>query len=101
MRQRTIGSLATVLVELIRIAEDRIIIMPGCGITERNFKKVHERICAKEYHVHLPMEEVSKMEFLPGHIYMGGLLRQSEFSIAHTDERRVKTSRSLACFSND
>ena len=81
--------------EDVKIAGDRIIVMPGCGITERNFKKIHERIGAREYHVHLPMEEASKMEFHPGHIYMGGLLRQSEFTIAHTDERRVKTIRSL------
>ena len=100
-RVLTSGQEATVpegmdlLADLVRIAEDRIIIMPGCGITERNFKKIHERIGAKEYHVHLPMEEVSKMEFHPGHIYMGGLLRQSEFSIAHTDESRVGTIKSL------
>ena len=100
-RVLTSGQEATVpegmdlLADLVRIAEDRIIIMPGCGITERNFKKIHEMIGAKEYHVHLPMAEVSKMEFHPGHIYMGGLLRQSEFSIAHTDERRVGTIKSL------
>ena len=100
-RVLTSGQEATVtegmdlLADLVKIAGDRIIVMPGCGITERNFKKIHERIGAREYHVHLPMEEASKMEYHPGHIYMGGLLRQSEFTIAHTDERRVKTVRSL------
>lgn len=100
-RVLTSGQEATVpegldlLADLVKIAGDRIIVMPGCGISERNFKKVHERIRAKEYHVHVPMEEVSKMEFHPGHIYMGGLLRQSEFAIAHTDENRVRTIRNL------
>ncbi len=83
------------LADLVRVAGERIIVMPGCGISERNFKKVHERIGAKEYHVHVPMEERSRMEFHPGHIYMGGLLRQSEFAIAHTDENRVRTIRNM------
>ncbi len=83
------------LADLVRLAGDRIIVMPGCGISERNFKKVHERIGAKEYHVHVPMEEKSRMEFHPGHIYMGGLLRQSEFAISHTDESRVRAIRGM------
>lgn len=100
-RVLTSGQEATVpegmdlLADLVRIAGNRIIVMPGCGITERNFKKIHNRIGAREYHVHLPAEFGSKMEFHPGHIYMGGLLRQSEFSIAHTDENRVRTIRGL------
>ena len=95
-RVLTSGQEATVpegldlLADLVKIAGDRIIVMPGCGISERNFKKIHERIGAKEYHVHVPMEEGSKMVFHPGHIYMGGLLRQSEFTVTHTDEDRVR-----------
>ena len=77
------------LTELVKKAGDRIIIMPGCGISERNFKYLDERINAKEYHVFLPKEISSKMEYRPSHIYMGGLLRQPEFSIFHTDNERV------------
>ncbi len=78
------------LADLVRIAGERIIVMPGCGISERNFTKVKARVGAKEYHVHLPMEERSLMDFHPGHIYMGGLLRQSEFTVTHTDADRVR-----------
>ena len=77
------------LEELIAKAGDRIIIMPGCGISERNFGKVKERLNAKEYHVFLPCEEQSRMSFHPGHIYMGGLLRQSEFMVSRTSGDRV------------
>ena len=77
------------LTELVKKADDRIIIMPGCGISERNFKYLDEKINAKEYHVFLPKEISSKMEYRPSHIYMGGLLRQPEFSIFHTDNERV------------
>ena len=63
--------------------------MPGCGITERNFPKLQEKIKAREYHIYLPREISSKMVYHPGHIYMGGLLRQSEFTITHTSSQRV------------
>ena len=79
------------LAELVKISGDRIIVMPGCGITERNFDRIRKQIGAREYHIHLPREEKSKMEFHPGHIYMGGLLRQSEFTVTHTDPSRVSS----------
>ena len=81
---------ADLLADLVKKADDRIIVMPGCGISERNFPKIHAKINAKEYHVHLPAEERSLMKFHPGHIYMGGLLRQSEFTVIHTDAARVQ-----------
>lgn len=81
---------ADLLCELVKAAGERIIVMPGCGITERNFKKLDEKIGAKEYHVHLPGERASLMKFHPGHIYMGGMLRQSEFLLSETDSSRVR-----------
>ncbi|MBQ2259694.1 MAG: copper homeostasis protein CutC [Spirochaetales bacterium] len=89
-QEATVPEGADVLAELVERAGDRIIVMPGCGITERNFEKMKNIIKAKEYHIHLPQEFASKMEFHPGHIYMGGLLRQSEFTIAHTSVSRVQ-----------
>lgn len=80
---------ADLLESLVQKACDRVIIMPGCGINERNFQKLSSKIKAKEYHVHLPKEEASLMKFHPGHIFMGGILRQSEFSLAQTDSQRV------------
>lgn len=86
---------AELLAELVKLAGDRIIIMPGCGISERNFENIREKIGAREYHVHLPAEERSEMRFHPGHIYMGGLLRQSEFTLVHTDASRVREITSM------
>ena len=94
-QEATVPEGAELLAELVGLAGDRIIIMPGCGISERNFKRVHERIGAREYHVHLSREEESRMTFHPGHIYMGGLLRQSEFTLAHTDADRVRSIRNM------
>lgn len=88
-QEATVPEGADLLEELVQIAVDRIIVMPGCGITERNFPKLRDKIKAKEYHIYLPYETTSKMKFHPGHIYMGGLLRQSEFTITHTSSIRV------------
>ena len=88
-QEATVPEGADLLEELVQIAGDRIIVMPGCGITERNFPKLKDKIKAKEYHIYLPYETTSKMKFHPGHIYMGGLLRQSEFTITHTSSSRV------------
>lgn len=77
--------------ELVQQAGDRIIVMPGAGITERNFAYLHQQVGAKEYHIFVPSAVQSKMEYRPGHIYMGGLLRQPEFDLFHTDAKRVET----------
>lgn len=79
------------LAALVERAGDRIIIMPGNGITERNFEKVIEATGAKEYHVYVHSETPSAMQFRPDHIFMGGLLRQPEFYNKYTDAGRVKT----------
>ena len=78
------------LEKLVEMAGDRIIVMPGCGITEKNFDYLRKVVKAKEYHVFLPQEEKSLMEWRPGHIYMGGMLRQPEFQIVHTSASRVR-----------
>lgn len=79
------------LKKLIKQAGDKIIVMPGCGISERNFTYIKDELQAKEYHIFLPGNFESKMQYRPDHIYMGGMLRQAEFSISHTDVERVKT----------
>ena len=94
-QEATVPEGADLLEELVKIAGDRIIVMPGCGITERNFPKLQEKIKAREYHIYLPREISSKMVYHPGHIYMGGLLRQSEFTITHTSSQRVSDVMSL------
>lgn len=94
-QEATVPEGADMLEELVIRASDRIIVMPGCGLTERNFCKMKNKIKAKEYHVFLPVEHESRMKFHPEHIYMGGLLRQSEFTIQQTGADRVGMIRSM------
>lgn len=84
------------LIELVKRAGDKIIVMPGCGLTERNFATLHSKIGAKEYHLLLPGSVESKMVFRNPDIYMGGMLRQAEYSITHTDQERVEAVTTLA-----
>ncbi len=91
----TVPEGADTLAALVRQAGNRIVVMPGSGISERNFPSLHAKIQAKEYHIFLPREYRSRMEFHPDHIYMGGVLRQSEFTVSHTDAARVKDVRSM------
>lgn len=87
---------ADTLKALIEQAGDRIVVMPGCGIKERNFRKLDSIIGAREYHMSLNASHDSRMRFHPGHIYMGGMLRQSEFTLSCTDEERVRTIVSMS-----
>lgn len=72
------------LKELIKRAGDRIIVMPGAGINHRNFAYIRDTLGAKEYHVHPSYRKESEMTYRPGHIFMGGTLRQSEYGIPTT-----------------
>ena len=87
---------ADTLKALVEQAGDRIVVMPGCGIKERNFRKLDSIIGAKEYHMSLNGTCESRMRFHPGHIYMGGMLRQSEFTLSCTDEERVRAVVSMS-----
>ena len=93
--EATVSEGADTLASLVRQAGDRIIVMPGCGINERNFRKLDSIINAKEYHMSMNRSYESRMTFHPGHIYMGGLLRQSEFTLSGTSEERVRNLISL------
>lgn len=70
-------------------AKDRIIIMPGAGINERNMSYVVKELSAKEYHVMLNKEVRSPMTYRHPDIFMGGTLRPPEYSYEVTDAVRV------------
>ena len=82
---------ADTLRALVERAGERMIVMPGSGINERNFNKIKNLIGAKEYHMGLSSSITSKMVFHPGHVYMGGLLRQNEFTISRAGEERIRS----------
>ena len=78
------------ITELVRKAGDRIIIMPGAGITERNIGKIAAQSGVKEVHVVGTVSVESQMRYRQAHVFMGGELRPPEFARMVTDAGRVK-----------
>ena len=79
------------IAELVRKAGDRIIIMPGGGITERNFDRILRKSGAKEVHVAALTMVEGPMKYRNPRCYMGGELRPPEFDLLATDVGRVRT----------
>jgi copper homeostasis protein len=50
--------------ELVREADDRIVVMPGAGIRSSNIAALAERTDAREFHTSARVQRVSGMEFV-------------------------------------
>jgi copper homeostasis protein len=75
--------------DLIRRAGDRIIVMPGGGITARNVERIASVAGLKEIHFAALEPEAGGMRFRRPHVFMGGELRPPEY------ERPVTSSPTL------
>ena len=81
----TSGQEATVLeglpliAELVRGAADRIIVMPGGGITARNVDRIVATAKPREIHFAALEPAAGGMRFRRHHVFMGGELRPPEF----------------------
>ncbi|GAA0403428.1 copper homeostasis protein CutC [Microbispora corallina] len=70
---------APLIASLVERAGDRLVVMPGGGITPRNAGRVVEATGAKEIHFAALVDEPSPVVHRNPYPYMGGELRQSEF----------------------
>ena len=80
---------ADLLAELVKRAGDRIIIMPGGGVRERNIKKIRSLTGAKEYHFTAFEAAESQMQYRNQRVFMGGALRPPEYSQNLTSPKRI------------
>jgi len=80
------------IAELVQIAGDRVIIMPGGG-TERNVGKVVARSGVREVHVIGTTSVESAMHFRNQRVFMGGELRPPEYTRLTTDPERIRQLR--------
>ena len=78
------------IAELERLSENRIIVMPGAGITEKNVRLLLENTNVKEIHMSGSEKVESKMQYRKDNVFMGGTLRQDEFCIKRTDSLKIK-----------
>ena len=78
------------ITELVRQAGERIIIMPGGGVTERNIQKIVAQSGVKEIHMLGTVSFESPMTYRNPRCFMGGELRPPEFTRIVTDPNRVR-----------
>lgn len=82
------------LSKLIEKADNRIIIMPGCGINEENILKIARETGATELHMSLRTKIEGGMKFRNPDVLMGAS-DMSEFSYDQTDAERVRKAYQL------
>lgn len=76
--------------QLVDVADDRIIIMPGSGISESNIQELRDFTEAKEFHLTGRKSYPSKMEYRPEGIYFGGLSQIPEYELKFTDPEIIR-----------
>ncbi len=72
------------IADLVRRAGDRVIVMPGGGITERNVARIVAEARPKEIHFAALVPVPSPATVRNAHVFMGGELRQPEWSRLET-----------------
>jgi len=78
------------IAELVKRAGDRIIIMPGGGINERNLAKIVAASGAREFHARGSTTIEGRMKYRSSRVFMGGVLRPPEYTIRATDSNCVQ-----------
>ena len=79
------------IVELIKRAADRIVIMPGGGITKRNVGKIVAVAEPREIHFAALEPVASGMQFRRPHVFMGGELRPPEYDRLDTSVASIRS----------
>jgi len=80
----------------VRRAEDRIMVMPGGGITERNLPKILRQSGAREFHVSASTTRDTRMTFRNPRVAMGRQVGPPEYQSSVASEARVRAFRELA-----
>ncbi len=84
------------LASLVKHAEDKIIVVPGGGITERNLQRILRESGAKEFHCSARSSHESTMVYRNQCVSMGASYGPPEFSIKVADTARVEQFARLA-----
>lgn len=83
---------AALIAELVRRANGRIIIMPGCGVNEHNVAELARTTGAQEFHMSARHRIESGMVYRNDRVSMGGTVTVEEFARDLTDPQRVAKS---------
>ncbi|GAB4191609.1 MAG: copper homeostasis protein CutC [Thermoflexibacter sp.] len=83
------------LADLVKKANQRIIIMAGGGVTERNIPKIHRLTGITEFHSSARKNVNSNMQYQQNQVSMGGELRMPEFINSFADAEKVRKMKEL------
>jgi copper homeostasis protein len=83
------------IADLVRRANDRIIIMPGGGLNARNVSKVIKETRAHEVHLTGFVNVESQMRHRNERVFMGGSLRPPEYARSVTDANKIAEIRQI------
>lgn len=90
-QERTAFEGADLIAQLVEKAAQRIIILPGGGITERNLRKIVANTGVRECHTSGRKSIASTMTYQKSHVFMGGELRLPEYSLSVVDAEKIRT----------
>lgn len=79
------------IASLVKKAGDRIIVMPGGGITARNLGRILEAARPREIHFAALEPAASGMKFRRAHVFMGGELRPPEYDRLDTSADAIRS----------
>ena len=84
------------IAELIQLAGDRIVVMPGGGLSERNLPKILRQSGAREFHVSAGSTRESPMTFRNPRVAMGRQVGPPEYQSSVASDTRIRAFRELA-----
>lgn len=94
-QKNTVPEGLDLLKQLVEKANNRIIIIPGSGISENNIKEIRDYTGAKEFHLTGRKSIPSKMKYRKEGIFFGGLPQIPEYEIKLTDPEVIRKVVSL------
>ena len=81
---------ADAIVALVKQAADRIIIMPGAGVTPENVADLARKTGAREFHFSGRTAEPSPMRYRHEGVSMGGTVTIDEYAYLFTDPKKIR-----------
>lgn len=81
------------IAELVQMAGDKLVIMPGGGITERNIVRIRRETGAREFHLSARAKIASAMTYRNPNAYMGGELRLPEYETGVANAQKIARTR--------
>lgn len=85
-----------VICELVALAEDRIIIVPAGGITDRNIERILEGSGAREFHCSARKTHDSAMTFRNHRTKLSGSVSIPDYLHSYADEKTVRSILEIA-----